>query len=140
MLFRSALLGEVPLAIPRWEPKDAPTRQETAILKRVAKKRKLFGFLRLYRMRIFDEAFQAELDEMYRDTGAGLEPIPPALMAMVLILQGYLGVSDAEAVELTVHDLRWLSAATLFDGQPITLCDGRVRAETGCSTLAARDC
>jgi hypothetical protein len=28
-------------------------------------------------------------------------------MAMALILQGYLGVSDADAVELTVVDLRW---------------------------------
>jgi hypothetical protein len=26
---------------------------------------------------------------------------------MAVILQGYLGVSDAEAVELTVVDLRW---------------------------------
>ena len=101
------MLGEVPLAIPRWQPKDAATKQETAILKRVARKRKLFEFLRLYRMRIFDEAFQADLDGMYRDTGAGLGPIPPALMAMALILQGYLGVSDADAVELTVLDLRW---------------------------------
>lgn len=101
------MLGEVTLSIPRWQPKDAATKQETAILKRVARKRKLFEFLRLYRMRIFDEAFQAELDGMYRETGAGLEPIPPALMAMALILQGYLGVSDGDAVELTVLDLRW---------------------------------
>jgi hypothetical protein len=103
----SGLLGEVSLPIPRWQPKDAPSRQETAILKRVARKRKLFGFLRLYRMRIFDESFQAELDGMYRDTGAGVEPIAPALMAMALILQGFLGVSDGDAVELTVLDLRW---------------------------------
>jgi hypothetical protein len=103
----SAWLGEVPLSIPRWQPKDAATKQETAILKRVARKRKLFEFLRLYRMRIFDEAFQAELDGMYRDTGAGREPIPAAQMAMALILQGYHGVSDGDAVELTVLDLRW---------------------------------
>jgi len=44
---------------------------------------------------------------MYRKSGAGRAPIPPALMAMALILQGYLGVSDADAVELTVVDLRW---------------------------------
>jgi hypothetical protein len=73
----------------------------------VARKRKLFEFLRLYRMRIFDAGFQAELEGMYRDTGAGLEPIPPALMAMALVLQGYHGVSDGDAVELTVVDLRW---------------------------------
>ena len=45
------------MAIRRWQPKDVATRGETAILKRVARKRRLFGFLRLYRMRIFDEAF-----------------------------------------------------------------------------------
>jgi len=95
------------LPIPRWQPKDAASKQEGVILKRVARKRRLFEFLRLYRMGIFDEAFQAELEGMYRDTGAGLEPIAPALMAMALILQGYLGVSDADAVELTVLDLRW---------------------------------
>jgi hypothetical protein len=67
----------------------------------------LFAFLRLYRMQIFDDVFQAELEGMYRQTGAGLPPIPPAQMAMAVILQGYLGVSDAEAVELTVVDLRW---------------------------------
>lgn len=44
---------------------------------------------------------------MYRDTGAGKEPVAPALMAMALIVQGYLGVSDAEAVELSIVDLRW---------------------------------
>lgn len=28
-------------------------------------------------------------------------------MAMALLLQGYLGLSDADAVEATVLDLRW---------------------------------
>jgi len=37
---------------------------------------------------IFDDAFQAELEGMYRTTGAGEEPVPPALMAMVMLLQG----------------------------------------------------
>jgi len=73
----------------------------------VGRTRKLFAFLRLFRMQIFDDRFQAELEDMYRQTGAGLPPIFPARMAMAGILQGYLGVSDAEAVELTVVDLRW---------------------------------
>jgi hypothetical protein len=33
--------------------------------------------------------------------------MPPALMAMAVLLQAYAGASDAEAVELTVVDLRW---------------------------------
>ncbi len=38
--------------------------------------------------------------------GAGDEPVPCALGDGVL-LQSYLGTSDAEAVELAVVDLRW---------------------------------
>src|SRR5262249_26160947 len=66
-----------------------------------------FGFLRLHRHELFDAGFQDELAEMYRDTGAGDEPHPPAMLCMVLLLQGYVGASDAEAVELAVVDLRW---------------------------------
>jgi hypothetical protein len=44
---------------------------------------------------------------MYRQTGAGDEPHPPAMMCMVLLLQGYVGASDADAVELAMMDLRW---------------------------------
>ena len=47
---------------------------------------------------------------MYRDTGAGKDAKPPAMMAMAMLLQGYTGASDAEAVELTVVDLRWQMA------------------------------
>lgn len=95
------------MSIPRWSPSIRPTRQETFLLKRCSKKRRLFVFLREHRHEIFDEATQAEFESMYRETGAGKDAVAPALMAMALILQGYLGVSDAEAVELSVVDLRW---------------------------------
>lgn len=95
------------MALTRWTPPTPVTRQEAYLLKRCEKKRRLFAFLREHRHELFDEAFQRELEAMYRDTGAGKEPVCPALLAMAVILQGYLGVSDAEAVELTVVDLRW---------------------------------
>lgn len=95
------------MAIVGWKPRKTPLRQEEYLLKRCRTKRKLFSFLRENREAIFDDAFQQELGGMYRGTGAGKEPLCPALMAMALILQGYHGVSDAEAVELTVVDLRW---------------------------------
>ncbi len=91
----------------RWRPSQTVTKQEQFILKRLEKKRKLFGFLRKHRHEIFDDEFQAELEAMYRDTGAGKKPVPPALLAMALVLQGYLGMSDSDAVEATVLDLRW---------------------------------
>ena len=75
-------------------------------MKRLDRVRKLLGFLRVHRRRLFDDEFQAELATMYRGTGAGKVPVPPALMAMATFVQAYLAVSDAEMVELTVVDLR----------------------------------
>ena len=94
------------MTIARWTPPVAPTRQEQFLLKRLDRVRKLLGFLRLHRHELFDEAFQDELAAMYRTTGAGKAARPPALMAMAMLVQGYLGMSDAEMVELTVVDLR----------------------------------
>jgi hypothetical protein len=74
---------------------------------RLGRTGKLFAFLRLHRHELFDESFQKELERSYRDNGAGKEPVPPGLLAMMVLLQGYRRVSDAEAVELTVVDLRW---------------------------------
>jgi len=91
----------------RWRPSATVTRQEQFILKRLERRRKLFAFLRRHRHEIFDDAFQAELESMYRDTGAGKEPVPPALLAMAIVLQGYLGMSDFDAVEASVFDARW---------------------------------
>jgi len=98
---------EVAMSLPRWKPPVKVTRQERYILKRCEKKRRLFAFLREHRHEIFDESLQQELESMYRSTGAGLPPHPPSMLAMALILQGYHRVSDADAVELTVVDLRW---------------------------------
>jgi hypothetical protein len=75
-------------------------------LKRLGRVRKLLGFLRLHRHELFDAAFQDDLAAMYRTTGAGKEARPPAMMAMAMLVQGYLGISDAEMIELTVLDLR----------------------------------
>ena len=95
------------MASMRWRPSTTFTRQEQFLMKRLTRTRKLFGFLRLHRGELFNDAFQDELESMYRDTGAGKEPVPPALLGMVVLLQGYHGISDAEAVEMSVVDLRW---------------------------------
>jgi hypothetical protein len=94
------------MSIDRWQPREDLNRQEQALMKRLDRVRKLLGFLRVHRRRLFDDAFQDELATMYRDTGAGKPAVPPALMAMAALVQAYLGVSDAEMVELTVVDLR----------------------------------
>jgi len=91
----------------RWTPPVTLTRKEEFLLKRLSRTKKLFAFLRLHRRELFDDAFQEELETMYRQTGAGSEPLPPARLCMVLLLQAYTGISDAEAVELTIVDARW---------------------------------
>jgi hypothetical protein len=91
----------------RWHPAQQETKQEQFLLKRLKRVKKLFGFLRTYRHELFDDELQAELESMYRNTGAGRPLVPPAMMAMATLLQGYASASDAEAVELTVVDLRW---------------------------------
>ncbi len=91
----------------RWEPAVELTKKEQFIIKRLKRTRKLFAFLRLHRHELFDDSFQEELEGMYRGTGAGDEPVPPAQLCMALVLQGYHRISDAEAVELTMMDLRW---------------------------------
>jgi hypothetical protein len=95
------------MAFERWHPPIEYTKREQVLRRRLNRTGKLFAFLRDHRSALFDDAFQAELESMYRDTGAGREPVPPALLAMAVLLQAYEGVSDAEAVELTVVDLRW---------------------------------
>jgi hypothetical protein len=95
------------MTIPRWNPPVTLSRQEQFLMKRLDRVRKLFGFLRQHRHELFDETFQTELEGMYRNTGSGKTPIAPAQLAMASLLQGYVGASDAEAVELTVVDLRW---------------------------------
>jgi Transposase DDE domain len=91
--------------VERWNPPRELSKQEGAIIKRLARVRKFLAFLRRHRHEIINEAFQAELGAMYRDTGAGKDPVAPGLMAMATLVQGYLGASDATMVELTVIDL-----------------------------------
>jgi len=111
----------------RWTPREALSKKELLLLKRLTRTRKLFAFLRQHRRRLFDDEFQTELESMYRDTGAGDEPVPPALVCMALILQGYLGVSDAEAIELMVVDARWQMVLDCLDAEEPLFAQGTLQ-------------
>ncbi|TKC88484.1 IS1182 family transposase [Polyangium fumosum] len=91
----------------RWNPSNIPGPREQKLLQRMDKHRRLYLFLYQHRLELFDDAFQDELATMYRDTGEGKQPVPPALLAMALLLQAYSGLSDADAVDNTVFDVRW---------------------------------
>ncbi len=95
------------MTIDRWMPAVKTTAEEERILARLKTHRKLFAFLRRHRHEILDDEFQERLASMYRDTGAGAPPQPPGMICMALLLQDYDDVSDREAVERTVIDVRW---------------------------------
>jgi transposase len=89
-----------------WRPPVEPSLAERAVIKAV-RRAKLFVFLREHRHELFDEQFQAELAEAYADSPKGQPPVPPARLALALILQAYTGAGDDEVIEATVMDRRW---------------------------------
>jgi hypothetical protein len=112
------------MSVPRWNPPREIAPREAKLLSRLTRVRKLFRFLREYRHVVFDDAFQEELAAMYRDTGAGKPPLPPAFLAMAILVQAYQGVSDAEAVELSVVDLRWQLVLDRLGGEEPAFSQG----------------
>jgi hypothetical protein len=116
------------MSAPRWAPPIALSKRETLVMSTVARTKKLFGFLREHRHELFDEAFQTELEGMYRESGEGRTPVPPALMAMALLLQGYTGASDAETVHLTMVDARWQMVLDHHDSETRAFSQGALVA------------
>lgn len=91
----------------RWQFAVELSRKEELICKRLTRTGRLFPFLRRHRHELFDEAFQSDLATMYSDAPRGVRPLPPAMLAMVTLLQAYEQKSDAAAVEEAFFDLRW---------------------------------
>ncbi len=89
-----------------WRPPAEPSPAEQAVIKAV-RRAKLFVFLRQHRHELFDEDFQAELARAYADSPKGQPPVPPARLALAVILQAYTGVGDDEVIEATVTGRRW---------------------------------
>jgi hypothetical protein len=86
-----------------------PTGEERDAEKRVAGKLraadKFYRFLFEVREELFDDEFQAALAAVYEPRGQ--EPCPPALLAMVNLLQRYEGLGDRDAVSAAENDRRW---------------------------------
>ncbi len=89
----------------RWKVPEALSPAERRIAERIRKRSQFFLFLREIRHELFDDALQQELGATYSPRGQ--DPVPPALLAMVTLLQAYTGASDAEAVDAAEMDLRW---------------------------------
>src|SRR5262245_13682509 len=82
--------GRPLMTMTRWNPRQTYTKHEEWSMRRLGRTRKRFAFLRAHRHELFDDAFQAELEMRYRDTGAGKPPVLPALLALVTLRQAYL--------------------------------------------------
>ncbi len=89
-----------------WQPPVNLSPSEEAIVTRI-RRAKLFVFLRHHRHALFSEPFQQELATLYKEAPQGQPPVPPAQLALALILQAYTGVSDDEVIEATTMDRRW---------------------------------
>jgi hypothetical protein len=95
-----------PMRPPLWHPPIELSDYEELIIKRI-KRAKLFTFLRLNRSFIFNDEFQDELATIFKDSTVGHSPVPPAQLALAIILQAYLGISDDEVIEEMLMDQRW---------------------------------
>jgi Transposase DDE domain/Transposase domain (DUF772) len=89
----------------RWACPSELTADERRVAQALHRIGKFYVFLREVRAELFDDAFQAELAAAYRPRGTA--PVPPALLAMVTLLQAYDQVGDAEAVMTARFDSRW---------------------------------
>lgn len=91
----------------RWDVEVELSPAEVAICARCKRNGRLYAFLRRHRHELFDEDFQVELTAMYSDSPLGQPPLPPAMLAMVTLLQAADGVSDLGAVNEAIFDRRW---------------------------------
>lgn len=72
---------------------------------RLRRSSRFYKFLWEVRTELFGDGFEDELLDSYRPRGQ--DPCPPALLAMVCLLQRYDGLSDADAVDAAENDRRW---------------------------------
>ena len=88
----------------RWKSTTNRAR-EASVAAGLRASSKFYGFLWSVREELFDDAFQDELIAAYEPRGQ--EPCAPAMLAMVMLLQRYTGLSDAAAVDQAENDQRW---------------------------------
>jgi hypothetical protein len=88
-----------------WKVPAKLSAEEKRLVERMRKPSRFFVFLRQIRAKLFTREFQEELSTAYDPRGQ--EPVPPALLAMVMLLQAYTRTSDARAVEEAEMNPRW---------------------------------
>jgi len=75
------------------------------VASRLRRSSRFYRFLWEIRDQLFTGTFEDKLIASYAPRGQ--EPCPAAMMAMVMLLQRYDGLSDADAVDAAENDRRW---------------------------------
>lgn len=88
----------------RWSPPRNSSR-ERKVAAGLRRSSRFYKFLWEIRDELFEDGFEDQLLESYRPRGQ--DPCPPALLAMVCLLQRYDGLSDVDAVDAAENDRRW---------------------------------
>ena len=106
----------------RWQFPIDMTDPEQTLCRKLGVRSRFFCFLRRVRHLLFDEQFQELLASMYEQRPSGNRPVPPALLAMTILLQAYTKASDAEAIECMKADRRWQMVLDCLDVEPAPFC------------------
>jgi hypothetical protein len=91
----------------RWSPPVELSAWEKKLCSKLKRAGRFYAFLRQVRLTLFDEVLQADLMGMYTGAHRGTEPARAGQVAMLLLLQGYAKVSDAEAIRRAQMDDAW---------------------------------
>lgn len=89
-----------------WNPPVELSKEDERVIARCGK-RKLFEFLRVHRHELFDTDMQEQLLAAYSEQERGKPMVPPAQLAMALLLQAGFNEPDHEVVTLTMDSKRW---------------------------------
>ena len=89
----------------RWEFPEEPTAKEARLAAKLRRGSRFFRFLWEIRENLFTAEFQEELGAAFERRRQ--DNVPPALLAMVWLLQAYTGSSDRDAVDNALYDARW---------------------------------
>lgn len=89
-----------------WDVPVEMSAREERVAKRLNRIGRFYVFLRRIRHELFDREFEGQLESAY-GKARGTDPLPPAMLAMVTLLQAYDQVGDADAVVTAEMDKRW---------------------------------
>ena len=105
-----------------WQVPIELSESEEKLCSRLGVRSRFYRFLRRVRHLVFDEAFEKQLATMYENRPSGKTPVPPAMLAMTIVLQAFSKASDAEAIECIKADRRWQLVLGCLDDEQLPFC------------------